>query len=90
MRSANGNGTLNGSLNGQLTVRRLGEADLAQVLRLAELDSAPAPPAPLVGVESDGNLLAAASIRTGEVIADPFRRTAELRELLSAARAAPW
>ena len=84
MRSANGNG------NGGFTVRRLSDADLERVLRLAELDSATTPPAPLVGVEADGTLLAAASMSTGEIIADPFKPTAELREMLSAALTAPW
>ena len=87
MGSANGNGRVT---NGQLTVRMLEERDLAKVMRLAELDSAPAPPAPLVGVEENGSLLAAGSIATREIIADPFRRTAELRDVLSAALAAPW
>ena len=78
--SANGNSGLNG--HGGLTVRRLGEADLPSLLRLAELDSAIVPPTPLVGVEENGSLLAAASIQTGEMIADPFKHTAELREML--------
>jgi hypothetical protein len=78
MRHANGNR----NRNGRLTVRHLGEADLERVLRLAELDSAIAPPAPLVGVEENGSLLAAASITTGEMIADPFKRTAGPREML--------
>jgi hypothetical protein len=85
MRSANGNGRRNGSL----TVRPLGEADLARVLRLAELDSAIAPPAPLVGVEENGSLLAAASLATGEMIADPFKRTAAPREMLRVVLEAP-
>ena len=85
MRSANGNH--NG--NGRLTVRRLSEADLASVLRLAELDSAIAPPAPLVGVEENGSLLAAASMTTGEMIADPFKRTAPLRDMLRVVVEAP-
>jgi hypothetical protein len=84
--------TTNGNMNGHrdVTIRRLGDADLAQVLRLAELDSATAPATPLVGIEVEGALLAAGSIPTGQIIADPFRRTAELREMLSAALAAPW
>ena len=78
MRSANGN--RNG--NGELTVRRLSDADVTSLLRLAELDSAIVPPAPLMGVEEDGSLLAAASMTTGEMIADPFKRTAGPREML--------
>jgi hypothetical protein len=87
MITTNGN---NRNGNRDVTIRRLEEADLAQVLRLAELDSAAAPASPLVGIEVEGALLAAGSIPTGQIIADPFRRTAELREMLSAALAAPW
>jgi hypothetical protein len=85
MHRANGN---NGK--GKVTIRRLGDGDLARVVKLAELDSALAPPAPLVGVEIEGKLLAVGSIPTGKIIADPFKPTAELRELLSAALAVPW
>jgi hypothetical protein len=88
MRSANGNGRPNG-VSG-LRVRRLCDADLASVTRLAELDSAIVPAMPLVGVEEDGSLLAAASMTNGQMIADPFKRTAEVREMLSVALAAPW
>jgi hypothetical protein len=87
MSTTNGN---NAHGNGDVTIRRLGEADLAQVLRLAELDSAAAPKSPLVGIEVGGRLLAAGSVPTGQIIADPFRPTAGLREMLSAALAAPW
>jgi hypothetical protein len=86
MSSTNGNG----HANGNVTIRRLGEADLARIARLAELDSAAAPEAPVLGIEVEGRLLAAGSIQTGNIIADPFRRTAEYRELLSAALVAPW
>jgi hypothetical protein len=85
MQSANGK-----NANGKVTIRRLGDRDLVQVVRLAELDSAVTPPAPLVGVEVEGRLLAAGSIPTGQIIADPFRPTAGLREMLSAALVAPW
>jgi hypothetical protein len=43
-----------------------------------------------MGVEVEGKLLAAGSIPTGQIIADPFRPTAGLREMLSAALVAPW
>ena len=88
MGSANGNGRPNGSRG--LTFRRLSDADLAGVLRLAELDSAIVPPMPLVGVEEGGSLLAVASMSTGQMIADPFRHTAEVREMLSVALEGPW
>jgi hypothetical protein len=65
------------------TTLRLGAADDAVALeRLAELDSRPLPPGPHLVAERDARIDAALSLSTGEVVADPFRRTAELRELL--------
>jgi hypothetical protein len=66
-----------------ISIRRLGDKDLAAVERLAQLDSRRRPPeGALLGVEIDGRLLAALSLATGESMADPFSRTAELRALL--------
>jgi hypothetical protein len=66
----------------QLTIRRLSDSDELAVRRLAELDSAEIPAAPLLGAEVEGRLLAAASISDGSSIADPFSRSAELRAVL--------
>jgi hypothetical protein len=52
--------------------------------RLAGLDSASVPAAPLLVAEADGALRAALSLRDGGVIADPFHRTAPLVALLVA------
>jgi hypothetical protein len=77
---------------------RLGAADDAgSVERLAALDSRPSPPGPHLIAEREGRMDAALSLSTGELIADPFRRTAEICELLrchagglrAAPRAAP-
>lgn len=66
-----------------LTIRDLDDhSDHEALARLAQLDSRPAPPAPLMGAVVEGRLLAAVSMQTGEVIADPFSRTGELRTLL--------
>jgi hypothetical protein len=65
-----------------IRIRRLGRDDLAEVERLAQLDSRRAPEAPLLGVEIEGRLLAAISLATGDSIADPFSRTRELWALL--------
>jgi hypothetical protein len=65
-----------------INIRRLGGDDLAQVERLAQLDSRRAPEGALLGVEVEGRLLAAISLATGDSIADPFSRTGELRALL--------
>jgi hypothetical protein len=68
--------------NSTLTIRELGHADAAAVERVAALDSRRPPRAPLVGAEVEGRLLAAVSIETGDAVADPFSRTAELTSLL--------
>jgi len=68
--------------NTTLTIRQLTDSDDADVARLAELDSSSGLRAPLLGAEVEGRLLAAVSVETGEVLADPFSRTAELRDML--------
>jgi hypothetical protein len=65
-----------------ITIRRLGADDAAAVTRLAQRDTARAPSGELLGAELDGRLVAAISTTTGEAIADPFRRTAELVDVL--------
>ena len=65
-----------------LTLRLSSDADGAALDRLAQLDSRPLPPGPHLVGERDGRIEAAISLATGEVVADPFRRTAEVRELL--------
>ena len=61
---------------------RLAACDLGALERLAELDSRPLPPGPHLIAERDGEIRAALSLATREIVADPFRRTAELCELL--------
>jgi hypothetical protein len=65
-----------------VTLRLADQADAAGLGRLADLDSRPLPPGPHLVAERDRRLEAAISLATGELIADPFRRTAELCELL--------
>jgi hypothetical protein len=67
---------------GGITIRRLAADDAADVTRLAQLDKVRAPSGELIGALRDGRLVAAISTTTGEVIADPFRRTAEIVEVL--------
>jgi hypothetical protein len=65
------------------TTLRLGTADdVAALGRLAELDCRRLPPGPHLVAERDGRIDAALSLATGEVVADPFRPTADLGELL--------
>ena len=65
-----------------LTLRLAADSDCAALDRLAQLDSRPLAPGPHLLGERDGRIEAAISLATGEVVADPFRRTAEICELL--------
>ena len=65
-----------------VTLRQSSPTDLAVLERLAQLDSRALPPGPHLVAERGGRIDAALSLSTGELVADPFRRTAELCELL--------
>lgn len=65
-----------------VTLRLAGADDDEAVARLAQLDSRPVPPPPLLVAERAGRIDAAVSLSAGDAVADPFRRTAELVELL--------
>jgi hypothetical protein len=67
-----------------VTVRRLDHrpADRAALDYLADLDSREPLEGEVLGAELDGALVAAISLTTGDVIADPFSRTDEIRSLL--------
>jgi hypothetical protein len=67
----------------RIEIRMLGLEDGDAVARLAELDTADAPPHPLLGGIIDGRLVAAHSLASGSSVADPFRHTAEVRSLLA-------
>jgi hypothetical protein len=65
-------------------VIRLGRPEDERALeRLAGLDSARVPAAPILVAEADGALRAALSLHDGALIADPFHRTAPLAALLT-------
>jgi hypothetical protein len=66
----------------RVTLRYAAAADGAELRRLADLDSAPAPEGPALVAEVDGRLRAALPLRGGDPIADPFHRGVELIELL--------
>jgi hypothetical protein len=71
-----------------ITIRPAYADDDLSVAELAVLDGAPnIPPAPLLLAEVDGRLTAALSLADGSSIADPFKRTAEIVELLRKAAA---
>jgi hypothetical protein len=67
---------------GSITIRPAYADDQAALLRLAALDSAEAPSAPLLLAEVDGELRAALSPGDGSAIADPFFPTLGLLALL--------
>jgi hypothetical protein len=67
---------------GTVIIRVALGSDGSAIRRLAELDSAPVPAGDLLVAESDGALVAAHAPVTGATIADPFRHTAQVVELL--------
>ena len=67
----------------QIEIRLLNGEDSGELVRLAQRDTAELPPQPLLGGIVDGQLVAAHSLASGQSIADPFRRTAEIQELLA-------
>jgi hypothetical protein len=68
-----------------VTVRLAAAPDAEALERVAQRDSRLLPPAPHLVAERGGAIEAVFSLRTGEAVADPFRPTAELVELLATA-----
>jgi hypothetical protein len=64
------------------TIRRADLADLAALDRLAALDSKSAPSGDVLVAEVAGELWAALEIGSDTAVADPFRPSAQLVELL--------
>lgn len=67
-----------------VTIRYAFADDALVLARLAALDSSDQPLQPILLAEVDGQLRAALSLSDGTVIADPFRRTTAIVELLRA------
>jgi hypothetical protein len=67
---------------GTVTIRRAADADRHALERLAALDSARPPAGETLVAEAGGEQQAAIEVATGATIADPFRPTAHLVELL--------
>ncbi|MEA2466937.1 MAG: hypothetical protein QOJ57_1063 [Thermoleophilaceae bacterium] len=65
-----------------ISIRLASEADNANLIQLAALDSAPAPHGPVLVADLDGEIVAAHQLDRARSIADPFRPTAAVRELL--------
>jgi hypothetical protein len=66
----------------ELTIRLAEADDQGALKRLAERDSSTVPAGPVLVAESDTDLIAAASMTDGRVIADPFRHSAGAADLL--------
>jgi hypothetical protein len=67
-----------------VVIREASDADRPALRRLAQRDSREVPAGGLLVAELDGELRAAVAVETGHAIADPFRPTAELVDLLRA------
>jgi hypothetical protein len=65
-----------------ITIRRATAEDAFAVRRLAAIDSASPPTGELLLAEMGRELWAAVSVDTGAAVADPFRPSGELVELL--------
>jgi hypothetical protein len=64
-------------------IRAARGSDGPALRRLAELDSQPVPAGELLVAETDDEVVAALSIETGARVADPFRRTKDVVDLLT-------
>jgi hypothetical protein len=65
-----------------IILRIADHADAGALNTLAELDSRSVPTEPVLVAEIDGRVQAALGVTSGEAIANPFRPTAHLVELL--------
>ena len=72
------------SLAERLVLRRSTAEDAPALARLARLDSAPRPRGEMLVAEVDDRIVAAVPFDGGPAIADPFRPTADIVELLRA------
>jgi hypothetical protein len=67
-----------------ISIRLAGDADQRALVRLAALDSAPVPRGPVLLAVVDGEPWAALALDGARAIADPFRLTGDVVELLRA------
>ena len=65
-----------------LTIRRADSSDTSALFRLAALDSAFPPTGEVLLAEAGEELWAAVSVDTGHAVADPFRPSGDIVELL--------
>ncbi len=70
-------------IDDEITIRRLGPEDAAELERLAQRDSAQIPQGTVyASVDAEGSILAAISLETRALIADPFVPSAHAAALL--------
>lgn len=65
-----------------ITIRHSTQEDRLAVLRLAQLDDRPVPEGDKLLAFVNGELAAARPLNKGTAVADPFRRTKEILEML--------
>jgi hypothetical protein len=65
-----------------ISIRLATAADDSTLIRLAALDSAPAPHGSVLVADLGGEIVAARSLDGDRSISDPFRPTADVRQLL--------
>jgi hypothetical protein len=63
-------------------MRRASAEDSARIRTLALLDNKRVPAGPFLVAEADGEIVAAKSLSTGAVVADPFRLTSDAVAML--------
>jgi hypothetical protein len=74
---------LTATLAPTVVIRAARGSDGPALRRLAELDSREIPSGDVLIAETDDHLVAALSVDTGERVADPFRHTADVVDLLA-------
>jgi hypothetical protein len=70
-----------------ITIRLTDPTDVDELRRVAQRDSRTVPEGEVLIAIDEGEIRAAISLRSGEVIADPFHRTDELVRMLAMRRA---
>ena len=73
---------MNSTAPSYISIRSARRDDFSGLWRVASLDDAMVPQEPLLVAESDGELVAALSLASGDAIADPFLPTAPAVDLL--------
>jgi hypothetical protein len=69
-------------LNEAVLMRRASAEDTARIRTLARLDDKRIPAGPFLVAEIGGEIVAARSLATGAVVADPFRLTSDIVAML--------